>query len=239
MRWAVPRAAEQVDPESVANPPQVRRLLAAVRQQGRRGEHLEAFFGCLYHAALRPAEAIHLTRRQCQLPAQGWGRLTLRGGVVRAGRSWTDDGRAHEVRGLEARAPEDTRPVPVPPVLVRMLRRHVDAFGTAPDGRLFRTGREGVLQESGYGEVWARARSTALTEEEAASRLARRPYDMRHAGVSFWLSSGVDPAECARRAGHSLSVLFRVYAKVLAQSEERSNRRIETALREWEDLPGR
>ncbi|WP_420821996.1 hypothetical protein [Streptomyces avicenniae] len=67
------------------------------------------------------------------------------------------------------------------------------------------------------------------------SRLARRPYDLRHAGISFWLSSGVAPAECARRAGHSLALLFHVYAKVLAQNEERSNRRIETATREWDD----
>src|SRR5450759_4472842 len=34
-------------------------LLDAVRAQGPRGEHLEAFFGCLYYAALRP-------RRRCR-----------------------------------------------------------------------------------------------------------------------------------------------------------------------------
>lgn len=33
--------------------------------------------------------------------------------------------------------------------------------------------------------------------------------DLRHAGISFWLYSGVDPAECARRAGHSIQALFR------------------------------
>lgn len=33
---------------------------------------------------------------------------------------------------------------------------------------------------------------------------AKRLYDLRHAGISFWLYSGVDPAECARRAGQSL-----------------------------------
>lgn len=39
--------------------------------------------------------------------------------------------------------------------------------------------------------------------------------------------------ESARRAGHSVSVLLRVYAKVLAQTQERANRRIDAALREW------
>lgn len=65
--------------------------------------------------------------------------------------------------------------------------------------------------------------------------LARRPYDLRHAGVSFWLSSGVDPMECARRAGHTIAVLFRVYAKVLAQTQERANHRIDAAMREWNE----
>ncbi|TDC24499.1 site-specific integrase [Streptomyces sp. 8K308] len=235
IRSVIPRTAEQVDPDSVANPRQVRQLLAGVRDQGDRGEHLEAFFGCLYYAATRPAEAIHLKKNQCHLPKRGWGRITLRRGMVRAGRGWTDDGRAHEERGLKARAEADSRPVPIPPDYVQMLREHIKRYGTASDGRLFRTSRGGLLQESGYGEVWAKARVAVLTEEEAASMLARRPYDLRHAGVSFWLSSGVDPAECARRAGHSLAVLFRVYAKILAQNEERSNQRIEAAMREWDD----
>lgn len=76
-----------------------------------------------------------------------------------------------------------------------------------------------------------------LSEEESASHLARRPYDLRHAGVSFWLSSGVDPMECARRAGHTIAVLFRVYAKVLARTQERANRQVDAAMREWNN-PG-
>ncbi|AYG84660.1 hypothetical protein DWB77_06874 [Streptomyces hundungensis] len=44
---------------------------------------------------------------------------------------------------------------------------------------------------------------------------ATRPCDLRRAGISFWLYSGVDPAECARRAGQSIEVLFRFYAKFL------------------------
>jgi integrase len=235
VRWKAPKSVEEVDPESVANPRQVRTLLRGVREQGPRGRHLEAFFGCLYYAAMRPTEAAALRRPQCHLPESGWGSLTLRAGVVRAGREWTNDGRAHEDRHLKARAVKDSRVVPIPPHFVRQLRAHIAAHGTAPDGRLFRTERGGVLQESGYGEVWARARAEVLTEDETASLLARRPYDLRHAGVSFWLSSGVDPMEVARRAGHSVAVLLRVYAKVLARTRERSNRLIDAALREWNE----
>ncbi|MFB7306517.1 tyrosine-type recombinase/integrase [Streptomyces sp. NPDC056192] len=235
VKWVAPKSAEEVDPESVANPRQVRSLLKGVREQGPRGAHLEAFFGCLYYAAMRPAEATALRREQCHLPETGWGTLTLRQGATRAGRSWTDDGRAHETRHLKARAVKDSRPVPIPPHFVRLLRQHIATHGVAPDGRLFRTSRGGLLQETGYGEVWAHARKDVLTEQEAASLLARRPYDLRHAGVSFWLSSGVDPMECARRAGHTIAVLFRVYAKVLAQTQERANHRIDVALREWNE----
>ncbi|MGW9291321.1 tyrosine-type recombinase/integrase [Streptomyces albidoflavus] len=235
VKWAPPKSVEEVDPDSVANPRQVRALLRAVREQGQRGAHLEAFFGCLYYAAMRPAEATALTLPQCHLPESGWGTLTLRKGAVRAGRGWTNDGSAHEARHLKARAEKDSRPVPIPPHFVRQLRQHVAVHGTAPDGRLFRTNRGGLLQETGYGEVWAAARQSALTEPEAASLLARRPYDLRHAGVSFWLSSGVDPMECARRAGHSVAVLLRVYAKVLARTQERANRRIEEAMRDWNE----
>ncbi|NUL05809.1 site-specific integrase [Streptomyces lunaelactis] len=235
VKWVAPKSAEEVDPDSVANPRQARSLLKGVREQGPRGAHLEAFFGCLYYAAMRPAEATALRREQCHLPETGWGTLTLRQGAVRAGRSWTDDGRAHEMRHLKARAVKDSRPVPIPPHFVRLLRQHIVIHGVAPDGRLFRTSRGGLLQETGYGEVWARARKDVLTEQEASSLLARRPYDLRHAGVSFWLSSGVDPMECARRAGHTIAVLFRVYAKVLAQAQERANHRIDAALREWNE----
>ncbi len=235
VKWVAPKSAEELDPESVANPRQVRALLKGVREQGTRGAHLEAFFGCLYYAAMRPAEATALRRAQCHLPETGWGVLTLRQGAVRAGKGWTNDGRAHEDRHLKARAVKDSRPVPIPPHFVRLLREHIASQGTAPDGRLFRTSRGGLLQETGYGEVWAKARQDVLSEDEAASPLVRRPYDLRHAGVSFWLSSGVDPMECARRAGHTIAVLFRVYAKVLAQTQDRANHRIDAAMREWNE----
>jgi integrase len=233
LKWTAPKSTEEVDPASVANPRQVRELLEAVRTQGGRGAHLEAFFGCLYYAAMRPAEAVGLKASQCHLPKRGWGHLTLRGGIVHAGHDWTDDNRAHQERHLKARAVRDSRVVPIPPHFVSMLRWHIERYGAAPDGRLFRTSRGGVIQDTGYGEVWAEARSTALSPSEVASPLARRPYDLRCAGVSFWLFSGVDPMEVARRAGHSVAVLLRVYAKVLAQSQDRANRQIEAGLREW------
>jgi integrase len=72
------------------------------------------------------------------------------------------------------------------------------------------------LSDSTYGRTWQRARTYALTAEEAASPLARRPYDLRHAAVSTWLNGGVPATQVAEWAGHSVAVLLRVYAKCIA-----------------------
>ncbi|MFD7408000.1 hypothetical protein ACFV7R_36320 [Streptomyces sp. NPDC059866] len=159
--------------------------------------------------------------------------LNLSGGVVTSGKEWTDDGKVHEVHSLKRRAATATRPVPIPPQFVRMLRAHLDRFGVAPDGRVFRNEAGNYVDAAAYGTTWARAREHALTRTERTSGLAKRPYDLRHAGISFWLYSGVDPAECARRADQSIEVLFRHYAKFLDGVREQANRLIEQSMQEW------
>jgi len=124
VQWKASAVAETIDRRSVANPAQAGRLLAAVRAQGPRGEHMEAFFGCLYYAALRPAEAVALREADCVLPARGWGRIDLAASAPRAGTEWTDDGNCREERGLKHRADKETRSIPIPPVLVAMPPRH-------------------------------------------------------------------------------------------------------------------
>ena len=56
---------------------------------------------------------------------------------------------------------------------------------------MFRTARGGPVGDTGYGQVWRRARTAALTPAQQSSPLARRPYDLRHAAVSLWLNAGV------------------------------------------------
>lgn len=65
----------------------------------------------------------------------------------------------------------------------------------AHTGRLFRGVRGGILSESTYGRVRAKARVIALTDAQAASTLAKHPYDLRHACVSTWLRPAPDPSE--------------------------------------------
>jgi len=172
---------------------------------------LAAFFGCLYYAALRPEEAVALRRDKLLLPAHGRGKIILAAACPRTGTAWTTIGTPHEPRGLKHRPEGTIRVVPIPPILVRMLRRHLRQFGTAPDGRLFRSTRGGMLGESVYGRVWHAARQAALCPELAATALARRPYDLRHAALSLWLNATGAPAEVAARADTSTRILHEVY----------------------------
>jgi integrase len=136
-----------------------------------------------------------------------------------------------------ARARGEWRHVPIPPPLTRILRTHLDQFGTGQDSRIFTGIHGGELASVTYRRAWDKARSTALTPAEYASPLARPVYDLRHACVSTWLNGGVGPAQVAEWAGHSVAVLLRVYAKCIDGQDQIAKRRIEDALRESADDP--
>ena len=230
VKWKPPKVAEVVDRRVVVNPGQARELLIAVTYVGRpwRGRHLRAFFACMYFAALGPGEVKALRKDGCYLPVSGWGRLTLSRSRPQANKRWTDSGEGFDDRGLKHRPDDDTRSVPIPPELVMILREHIEEFGTAADGRLFRTATGGMIYD--HTATWAAARTFALTPEQVASPMAARPYDLRHGAVSLWLNGGVAVTEVADRAGHSVEVLLRVYAKCIDGGEEIANRRIDEAL---------
>ena len=236
-------AADQVDPRVVVTHAQARDLLTAVSYVGSwhrgRGRRLTAFYAVLYYAGLRPAEAVALQEADCELPNDGWGKLVLARSLPVATKKWTDNGERHESRGLKQRDADAVRVVPIPSWLVSILKAHVKEFGTASDGRLFANERGGIIGSTTYSRVWEEARQFALTPSQAASPLAGRPYDLRHAALSTWLSAGISPAEVSKRAGNSVEVLLRRYAGCLDNQEMSVNRRIEQAMTEdgmMEDL---
>lgn len=221
----------EVDPRSVVNPIQARTLLNAVEETGKPGPPLVAFFALMYYAALRPEEALNLKKPDLDLPESGWGDLNLGSARPEVDESWTDSGQASEEGPLKHRTEEEGRKVPCSPELTAILHDHLSRFGTAPDGRLFRGARDGGrVGSTVYGRVWAAARARAFTAEVAAGPLAKRPYDLRHAAVSTWLNGGVEPTRVAKWAGHSLSVLLRVYAKCLDGGEQTARDRVAKAL---------
>lgn len=236
VKWTAPKTVRAIDKRVVINVRQGERLLDAVGAQWvdgqpRRssGPMLRGFFAAMYYAALRPEEAAMLSKDDLQLPEAGWGELLLSETAPIAGASWTDSGERRDRRQLKQRAVGEVRHVPSPPPLTRILHEHLARFGVSSDGRLFRGLTGGDLAESTIARVWDKARMAVLTEEEYASPLARRPYDLRHACVSTWLAAGVPSSQCAEWAGHSVAVLHTIYAKVLAGLEAAAHQRIERA----------
>lgn len=102
--------------------------------------------------------------------------------------------------------------MPSPPELTALLRNHLDEHGTTQNGQLFRGARGRPLSESLYGRLWGLAPAAALSTGDAASPLARRPYDPRHAAVS------------TRSVGCRRTVSFREYGR---QPRIRVARRVE------------
>ncbi|MFD9068931.1 tyrosine-type recombinase/integrase [Streptomyces lasiicapitis] len=228
-----------VDPRVLVNAAQARQLLTAVSYVGSwgrcRGRRLVAFYAVLYYAGLRPAEAVGLRLSDCHLPETGWGTLTLRETRPVSGKQWTDSGERHDRRGLKARETSTDRPVPIPPVLISILRAHLKAFGTAKEGRVFGNERGGLVGSSTYWRVWEEAREYALLPGRVDSPLAGRPYDLRHACITRWLNAGVPIAEVARRVGNSPEVIHRRYHGCIDGHEEAANAKIATSLKEEGD----
>jgi len=135
----------------------------------------------------------------------GWGHLIFADSSPARGKAYTDDGQVHEHRGLKGRtkgrpSPRGRRPVrkvPIPPELVELLRAHIETFGVAPDGRLFRSMNGNPLQPSSWWQIWQKVRGASLTPQQPASPLMKRPCDLRHPGITWRLNSGVPATEVA------------------------------------------
>ncbi|WP_174546395.1 tyrosine-type recombinase/integrase [Nocardiopsis dassonvillei] len=225
--WERPKTTDQVDRRRLPSPALVDRLLSAVEESR---PDLVAFYACAYYAMMRPGEIVALNRDACTaLPPSGWGLLSFEDSSPRSGSGWTNTGTTHDERQLKHRAEEETRHVPIPPRLVRLLRRHLDEFVDAGQDHLFRGKRGGPLSESTYGRVWQEARKRVLTAKQLKTALAGRVYDLRGAGISLGLNSGVPVPVLAERAGHSPAVLMNVYAGCLEGQDELWNARLEAA----------
>ena len=229
VKWVKRRTLATVDPRTVINPEQARRLLDAVRKHSERGQRLVAFFACMYYAALRPEEVSDLRREHLvslpDAPAE-FGEMRLTNAVPHSGGRWTDSGKSREHQALKHRPDGETRSVPIHPELVDILRHHLDAFPSGPDGRVFVGPRGGHATDRHYFRLYHEARAAAFTAKEAASPLAEVPYSLRHACVSTWLNAGVPAPQVAEWAGHSVDVLLRVYAKCIDGQQHQAMRRI-------------
>ncbi len=219
--WKQPDVDDAVDPRAVGNPRQIAAALTMCSYVGRRqGERFVAFFGCMYYAMMRPAEVGRLRRADCHLPDSGWGKLILAQSTPEVGKDYTDSGTLHDERSLKGRSKKTVRPIPIPPELVALLRGHIARFGVAEDGRLFRSESGRPVPKSTYSRLWKKVRTLTLPPEQLDTPLISKPYDLRHAGVTWRLSTGVPAAQVAEWAGHSVEVLQRIYHRCMAGYDE-------------------
>jgi integrase len=211
--WTAPAApADAIDPRAIGSPELVEHMLEACATIGT----TDAAPGG------RRADCGRLRAARRRVG------LTISDAAITAGRAYTDDGLAHEHRGLKGRtrgrpntrARKPTRRVPIPPELVIMLREHIARFGTGPDGRIFRSKQGNPIQASSWSQVWAKVRAASLDDEQHRSPLMARPYDLWHAGVTRRLNERMPQASVAAWAGHPVEVLTRIYTHVITGQDD-------------------
>jgi integrase len=183
----------------------------------------------MYYAGLRPSEAVIARWGDLvDLPGDGWGTLRLRKAAADAGKAFTDTGTARQETGLKWREDNAVRVVPLPPVLVRLLRDFMPT--TVEADALVCPGRGGEpASSSTVQREWSMARGDVLGAE-VDRRCLHRPYSLRHSAASLWLGLGIGPADVAARLGHSIEELLRTYADVLRSHREAANGTIGEAL---------
>ena len=238
LKEKVPRKPGPIDRSVAFNPAQGAEMLTAISYVGSyqraRGRRLVVFFAMQFYAMLRPEEALNVHDYDCTLPsdASEWGNIRLWETKPTAGKRWTESGEIHDTRGLKGRPDKAVRNVPIPPVLVAIIREHIEEFGAAADGRIVTNERGGIPVASTYTRVWREARPFAFTPAQIAAGFAANPYASRHAGISVMLNAGVDDTDVAERAGNSTEVIHRVYGHRTDGRDQINNRKVDAFMSE-------
>lgn len=187
-----------------------------------------AFFATIGYAGLRPSEEARLRAVDLTLPSSGWGEVLVVGALTSPGARYTADGEVQEEKGLKHRADSETRRVPLPPPLVSRLAWHVDRWSRQDEDRVFLNRRGNDLAPSNWSRPWRQVRAERWPVGHPLADVV--PYDLRHTAATMMLRAGVTQSEVARRLGHSVEMLMRIYAGVFEDEVARSNDLIEAEL---------
>ncbi|MGK5627299.1 tyrosine-type recombinase/integrase [Streptomyces sp. URMC 123] len=230
-RGTTPSTSQTLDRRSLIHPYRMARILARIRRRPRGGRRLHAYFATIYYTGPRPEEAAALYVDDFLLPPEDaedqWCDVVIHTAIPEVGRNWTDDGEIHEERGLKGRAEDETRVVPGPPALTKIIREHIKEEGLKPGDRMFQGEKGGIIAGSVVRRAWRSARKAELTEREFESPMGRRIYDIRHTRLTKWLNDGNPPAQVAYWAGNSVAVLLAFYAGCIEGQLPELKRRME------------
>ena len=159
-RRKVARSKRSVDIRTLPSPAVMAAAIDAIVSQQPGSKTYRVMTAVAYYAGLRPSEIVMLRVRSVELPEQGWGRLD----VTEADISFDEPGEPKT----------GPRSVPIPSVLVNILREWIDTNRlTTPDRLLFRTRND----TRPSGSNWARSWHRAL---ESVGQQPLRVYDCRH-----------------------------------------------------------
>ena len=209
-RRKVARTNRSVDVRALPSPVVMAAAIDAIvtHQPGSRA--FRVMTAVAYYAGLRPSEVVMLRVHSTVLPAEGWGRLE----VTEADISFDEPGEPKT----------GPRSVPIPPVLVAMLRDWINQNNLTNSDRLLFRARNDTRPS---GSNWIRAWHRALG---SVGERPLRVYDCRHAAATTWLRAGMPLAETARRLGHSVETLVSTYVGALDDEEHIANLRVDTIL---------
>ena len=206
----VARRRRSVDPRRLPDPATMARAIEAIASHQSGSRTYQAMTAVAYYAGLRPSEVVIVRVGSLDLPASGWGRLQV-----------TEADISFDQPGEPKTGP---RIVPIPPVLVDILRKWIAENELVKDEQLLARTRTGSMpQQSNWGRAWHRALASIRQPP-------LRVYDCRHAAATTWLRSLVPLGETARRLGHSVETLVSTYVGALNDEEAVGNERIESLL---------
>lgn len=220
------RDHDQVDPDLVMDPGQVREMAEAC---GSISPRYRAYVLIQGRCGLRPGEAAELRRRDFNLdPAQPT--VTVGGTYITVNERFFAEGETR--RGpLKGRGRKATRTVPVPAEMVPELRRHLDEHvGKGRDAVVFTNTSGGRINSSNFiRDVWSKARQQVFEDDSPLRRVRR--HDLRHSAITVWLNAGVPLKTAQRWSGHkTLSVLLDTYTGVMRNDDAVAVERFEAAL---------
>lgn len=203
------RKRSGVDVRRLPDPVTMVRVMEAIPSHQPSSRMYQVMVAVMYYGGLRPSEVVMLRPGALHLPVEGWGRID----VVEADISFDEPG--------EPKTGE--RSIPIPEVLVAMLRAWIETKQIGEQEPLFRTRNDNRPTHSNWARTWQRAlRQTG--------HKPLRVYEIRHAAATTWLGAGVPLGEVARRMGHSVETLVSTYVGALTGDEQVANQRIDEAL---------
>lgn len=122
------------------------------------------------------------------------------------------------------KTPQSVRTIPAAQAVFDALARHLERYGSGPDGLIFTNEDGAPIRRNGLGHVWRRAATRAGIAD-------RSPHDLRHYAASVMIANGDSVKAVQAQLGHkSASTTLDTYAHLWHDSEDRTRVSLDAGL---------